>query len=564
MYDRAERKLILTDKEDFGPNLGPANYYVKCEYTHCESGGHVPFGSSSQRNTIFDIEEDCPLSPAVYYPELPRKHIKGCASVRNREVRFSDTKSIAPGPGAYEIKSRWPTVGDDTRVLSIPLLLSMCNLKKSIRRAYRTFPSITAALDAHGYEMDACGQLEPRKAENSSCRERMHPAEAKMCEKYRGCKWSSRTERRNLHSPPNNFPGPGTYSNTINDEWVRIVLQGLKRDCINSRHVLKIPRAMEKFILDSTREDIPPPGSYFVEGDQLPQLNSRRPPFASSKMRFKVFDKNTPPPGSYNIKGDKFNSICALKNRKQIPFSSTGVRIADTNLTDYPGPSSYKLPSLAELVTRRIQRRKLGKLAPFDSTCSRITMVPDRIKSITSMNYLPNSVSIKCSDPEIVSSFKKPLAIRRIPKQEQIPPPNAYNVTMAYNAMKGSKSFRISRDRKDKEAFLCSSERFTCFDPIKAAFCANPGPGAYCIKRDPQLKPGSIKRTEERFSKVTDHLPGPADYKSANPLHPTSHGADLSENLSPNIFVMLMLQCRDVCYDMAVRGAKEGETESVP
>lgn len=79
MYDRAERKFILTDKEDFGPDLGPANYYVKCGFMRCQSGGYAPFGSSSQRITIFNVVKDNPLSPASYNPELPCKNIKVCA-----------------------------------------------------------------------------------------------------------------------------------------------------------------------------------------------------------------------------------------------------------------------------------------------------------------------------------------------------------------------------------------------------------------------------------------------------------------------------------------------------
>uniref|UniRef100_A0A5K3EY70 Organ specific protein n=1 Tax=Mesocestoides corti TaxID=53468 RepID=A0A5K3EY70_MESCO len=80
-------------------------------------------------------------------------------------------------------------------------------------------------------------------------------------------------------------------------------------------------------------------------------------------------------------------------------------------------------------------------------------------------------------------------------------------------ALKNQKSFHVSRKAEPLDGFLNTEERFNKFGEGIAHDESIPGPGAYCIRRDPRPKPGSIVRTEERFKSMDNSLPGPADYK---------------------------------------------------
>lgn len=40
----------------------------------------------------------------------------------------------------------------------------------------------------------------------------------------------------------------------MDDEWIRLVIRGLQRNLINSKHVLNVPRFIEKHIRDTKHE----------------------------------------------------------------------------------------------------------------------------------------------------------------------------------------------------------------------------------------------------------------------------------------------------------------------
>lgn len=76
MYDRGERNINLTSREDLGPHLGPTSYDINLEFKKCSIGGYAPFGSLEQRNTIFTLKRNEVPSPPAYSPKLPCRHIK--------------------------------------------------------------------------------------------------------------------------------------------------------------------------------------------------------------------------------------------------------------------------------------------------------------------------------------------------------------------------------------------------------------------------------------------------------------------------------------------------------
>ncbi|EUB57573.1 hypothetical protein EGR_07584 [Echinococcus granulosus] len=201
MYDRAERSINLTPREDLGPHLGPTSYNVKFEFKKCTAGGYAPFGSLGQRNTIFTLKRD--------------------------EI---------PSPSAYSPKS------------------SCIHIKITIRYVERTFPSIVATLDAHGYVAGPDGQLRPQSGQIRFCRNEMNSSNLQSCQRYRGCKWSSRTDYRKTFCPLNDYPGPGTYFTSMNDEWIRLITRGLQQNLTNSKHVLNVPRFIEKHVRDAKHE----------------------------------------------------------------------------------------------------------------------------------------------------------------------------------------------------------------------------------------------------------------------------------------------------------------------
>ncbi|KAL5962584.1 Sperm-tail PG-rich repeat-containing protein 2 [Taenia solium] len=262
MYDRAKRTINLTSREDLGPHLGPTSYDVNLEFEKCSTGGYAPFGSLEQRNTIFTLNRDQVPSPPAYSPKLPYKHIKGGSSMKNTEVRFDFSKSTVPGPGAHNVKSYWPGSEHDPCDLLMPYLFRPTKPKIPIRYVERTFPSIVATLDAHGYEAGLDGQLKPQSGQIQVCGSEIISSNPNPCQRYRGCKWSSWTEYRKTFCTPNDNPGPGTYFTTMDDEWIRLVIRGLQRNLINSKHVLNIPRFFEKHIQDTKHEVSVTSGKY--------------------------------------------------------------------------------------------------------------------------------------------------------------------------------------------------------------------------------------------------------------------------------------------------------------
>ncbi|VDM34414.1 unnamed protein product [Hydatigera taeniaeformis] len=263
----------------------------------------------------------------------------GGSSLKNTELRFNILKSAVPGPGAHDIKSNLSGSEYDPCDLLMPYLIYVKKPKIPIRYVDRTFPSIIATLDAHGYEMGQNGQLEPRRVQAQFCTDESVGSKHEACQRYRGCKWGSRTDYRRTFSPPNDYPGPGTYFTSLNDEWVQLIIRGLQRNLINSKHVLKIPRYIEKHVLDAKQENLPPPGLYFAEENVPKTPNPHRPPFASSASRFPPHDSSVPGPGTYNTNRDKFDSFCTLRNQKKIPFLSSDARMTKTDTNLIPGKS---------------------------------------------------------------------------------------------------------------------------------------------------------------------------------------------------------------------------------
>ncbi|VDK37081.1 unnamed protein product [Taenia asiatica] len=170
---------------------------------------------------------------------------------------------------------------------------------------------------------------------------------------------------------------------------------------------------------------------------------------------------------------------------------------------------------MTELLLLRLRRKEMGLKTPFDSSSERITMTAaKKSEGPGPQGYYPE-LQPKCqreNQDKIVISRKN--SDSRTPiEREKCPPPTTYNVTMSFKALKDRRSFRAPGRDHANEAFLCSSPRFTKYTEGVAGLIANPGPGAYCIKRDPQPKCGTFRRTAERFRDVDDGKPGPAHYE---------------------------------------------------
>ncbi|CDI96965.1 hypothetical protein EmuJ_000069800 [Echinococcus multilocularis] len=343
----------------------------------------------------------------------------------------------------------------------------------------------------------------------------MNSSNLKYCQRYRGCKWSSRTDYRKTFCPLNDYPGPGTYFTSMNDEWIRLITRGLQQNLTNSKRVLNVPRFIEKHVRDAKHENLPPPGLYFADESQRRRINTHRPPFATSAPRFPPGDLTSPGPGTYNINRDKFDSLCTLRNQKRIPFLSSGTRMSKEKTKPTPGPFAYKIPGMTEKMLLRLKRKEVGLKVPFDSSSGRITMTAaKRCEGPGPYDYYPKpQPECRRKIPEKTSISRKNSDSCAPIERKRCPPPTTYDVTMAFKALKDHRSFRASRRDQSNEAFLCSSPRFTKYTEGVAGFIANPGPGAYCVKRDPQPKCGTFRRTEERFRDVDNGQPGPADYK---------------------------------------------------
>ncbi|EUB57574.1 hypothetical protein EGR_07585 [Echinococcus granulosus] len=187
-------------------------------------------------------------------------------------------------------------------------------------------------------------------------------------------------------------------------------------------------------------------------------------------------------------------------------------------------PFAYKIPGMTEKMLLRLKRKEVGLKVPFDSSSERITKTAAKRCEGPGPHDYYNKLQPECRReiPEKISISRRNSDSRAPIERERCPPPTTYDVTMAFKALKDHRSFRASRRDKSNEAFLCSSPRFTKYTEGVAGFIANPGPGAYCVKRDPQPKCGTFRRTEERFRDVDNGQPGPADYKVAVQLPDTS------------------------------------------
>lgn len=111
------------------------------------------------------------------------------------------------------------------------------------------------------------------------------------------------TAPRNGLAEENDNPPPGTYFGPMHDEWIRIIIQGHKRDEINAKRILNVPRFPDTVLIEDQHEvglysaylinisrhphlheyfrfqSRPPPGTYFVNPKEPEGEDPRKPPF---------------------------------------------------------------------------------------------------------------------------------------------------------------------------------------------------------------------------------------------------------------------------------------------
>ncbi|XP_075057610.1 sperm-tail PG-rich repeat-containing protein 2 [Mixophyes fleayi] len=520
MYDRAPRSLAVT-LGSTQENVGPGSYDLISDKL-LKPGGYAPFLSVAKRDFAFNDPQTKSIAPGPGQYDIfnLKEKVKGGQTIQNREKRFPESNSSLPGPGAYNLQ-----IGihmDETKKTSSK---SQKRVQSQVKKQQKTgAPSIPVPGQAFGYEESEDGSLVrqlPPPMDNTLGPAYYQPLnkETSATIKYRGVhfgKYSGkRTEFQNL-----DVPGPGEYE--IDQE------SALHYENVNSKKEDKkkyepfIPRYHEVILLQEEKKGVPGPGKYnitrqFDVEDRLTKsADIPRPPFLSLSKRFLPVKSFTPAPGTYNEQRTAFESLKKISSMTQTPFGHTAVRFTkDSRLQRTPGPGYYDLFSYGVASDSFKKANQECSKGGFGSSAARALSISNKdavwtpgpayyvVKDKTEEPYKHQTMSVFSSGTQRLST--------QIGAKDS-PPPGSYNVCESYEKLH-------SKGRYGPPRTIQAKRKQACFmnvvprDFILQNDYQVPGPGAYNLVLKPVIQTSPTVPREERFKDPKEITPGPGCYE---------------------------------------------------
>ncbi|KAI9140736.1 hypothetical protein BKA69DRAFT_1078499 [Paraphysoderma sedebokerense] len=485
MYSRSERKFLEPNKST-NPNLGPGSYTIDETLITPKpiKRSTTPFSNVSDRKTIFDdLAKSAAPPPGAYNIELfdIQKTAKSVSFGKSNINRFEQPQSSTPGPGTYyntELSTLRPHTHDGRltipesglNVQSIiakpstadPTLFSVQASKKPkiIWKRKHLPPSIPYRSHSNGYVENDDGDIVPRQVEKSdnSIGPAYYNIETSLPYKRRnGTDFSkSRTERCIIK--PSSSPGPGAY------DVAKASKALLDNKPVNeSTPSTPTMRFGDIVMNEAAKHNLPGPGSYVVPS----MLNNKNRGASFAKCVGRIENASTNPFGIVKTLQDDnpgpgaYNGPSESKQRKPTrlapqPFDSSAKRFTGfkSNITNnLPAPNSYN-PGDATIYGPKKPLRR-SKSYAFGLKSERFCYSKNSENTSPGPAVYDNSIKRSSKKSKSKNRYRKSArqynigsdSLQPTPAfgtqtsrflegpEKETPPPNAYDVLHAYDAL---------------------------------------------------------------------------------------------------------------------------------